>query len=323
MTGKDTARSPRVGYDTPEKQHYRQRVWDALLPAWREASADDRAHILLMPSREGLEIGHVISLGIPEDRIIAIDESAAVIATSLWRKKYPRVKFFASTVGECAAKIKKTGAIIAAANLDFCSNFSDELVGQFGNFIRDISRFDSARLAVSIAKGREGKALTRMINLRGERTMQAYEEPRMAALMLCAGLTHQHIVWAQGGYVSGRMPMAWAVVSPTDYIEKRMIAAHIAELAAYDPAHEAAVFLSTHRGRYHRGWWISCVADKFSQTLWKAQKGIVLAGGKSELLLRYPDLENAADAADKAFCKALSAAETANDNAARLQRRAA
>jgi hypothetical protein len=224
--------SPRDGYDTPEKQKYRADVWTYLLPAWELAKNEPRAHILLMPSREGLEIKHVLSLGIPQEKIIAIDKSAAVIATSKWRKDYPDVKFFAVTVGNCGEKIRKNGYVIAAANLDFCANFCDGLVSEYANFRDSCPQFNITRTAITIAKGREGKALVSMIKAFASE-MEAYAEPRMAALMACANRKMEHVIWGQGSYVSGKNPMAWSVTS-SFYEKDDLKKNHIEELRCMD-----------------------------------------------------------------------------------------
>lgn len=214
----DKVSSPSLGYDTPKKQSYRNDVWKCLIHAWNDLRHDDRSHVLVMPSREGLEIEHVLSLGIPEDRIIAIDKSAAVIATSLWRKKFPKVKFFASTVGDCYKKINKKGWIIAAANLDFCTNFSESLVSEFKSFTSNISRLPRSRIAVSVSKGREGTALVLMLKTFAKDVYYGVDiqEPRIACLFsLCA--MKDALLLGQGSYISGKMPMAWAVISD-DYL---------------------------------------------------------------------------------------------------------
>jgi hypothetical protein len=233
MSKADAAIAPKGGYDTPEKQAYRKQVWDALLPAWEMAKGDARAHILLMPSREGLEIEHVLSLGIPQDRIIAVDRSAAVIATSIWRKKYPNVKFYASEVGDVWRKINRDGFVICAANLDFCSNFCDELVCQFSSFVKNTPRFTFFRIAVTVAKGREGKALVAMLK-KAAPYIREIAEPRIAALLDCSEWGNEDLlVWAQGSYISGRVPMAWAIFSD-NYILQEWADSHIEMLRSIE-----------------------------------------------------------------------------------------
>ena len=308
---KQDAIAPKAGYATASKQAYREAVWSALLPVWEETKHDDRAHILLMPSREGLEIDHVISLGVPENRIIAIDQSAAVIATSTWRKKYPSVKFFAATVADCPTKVNKTGAVIAAANLDFCSNFSDDLIGQFETFCRNVNFYDSARIAVTVAKGREGKALVRMVKTSTDGSLGPHKEPRIAALMSCAGFTQEHIIWSQGSYVSGRVPMAWSVMSLNNYILKRLVCDHIAELKAVNEIHEAAQIVEDYgigciKSASKK--WLMRKADEFQDQIDSKLKGVRLAGESVNIGGAYSTLAFAANDAMRRIDKVLQAA---------------
>jgi len=220
-------KAPSVGYDTPEKAIYRRHVWAALIPAWELTKHDQSSHVLIMPSREGLEIPLLISMGVPEDRIIAIDKSAAVIATSKWRKSYPKVKFFAATVGNCGHKIKAKGWVVCAANLDFCSNFCEALIDEYYEFM-SCPKFPETRIAVTIAKGRESKALVSMLRRFGP-SIKGIEEKRIAALIACGNKSKEQIVWDQGGYTSNKNPMAWIVLSD-NYIKEKMLKDHIEEL---------------------------------------------------------------------------------------------
>lgn len=217
--------APKDGYATDAKQKYREDVWSCLLPAWDLWKHDERAHVLILPSREGLEIDHLVSLGVPECRIVAIDKSAAVIATSHWRKKFPNVKFFTTSVGDAWIKIKKAGIVISAANLDFCSNFCDGLIQEYSSFVNNCPRFEGARIAATVAKGREGKALVSMLKKFAQHLSQ-YKEPRCAALMSCSGLDGEHMLWGQGDYVSGRNPMSWFVMSDS-WIRTSFVRHHI------------------------------------------------------------------------------------------------
>jgi len=223
--------APSVGYDTDAKDAYRKQVWAALIPSWELTKHDERSHVLIMPSREGLEIPLLISLGVPEDRIVAVDKSAAVIATSKWRKLYPGVKFFSSTIGECGKKIEAKKWVICAANLDFCSNFCESIISEYSGFL-NCPRFPEARIAITIAKGREGKALVAMLR-RFSQELVSIQEPRLAALLACSGHQSEQIVWAQGKYTSNMNPMAWLVLS-NNYVKDALINDHIQEFYSLD-----------------------------------------------------------------------------------------
>jgi hypothetical protein len=224
--------APKSGYATDAKKKYRQEVWSCLLPAWHLWKHDERAHVLILPSREGLEIDHLISLGVPENRIVAIDKSAAVIATSHWRKKFPSVKFFTTSVGDAWVKIKKSEIVICAANLDFCSNFCHALIQEYAYFVRKCPKFEGARIAATVAKGREGKALVAMLKKFAPH-LSEYNEPRCAALLSCSNLDHEHMLWGQGDYISGKNPMSWFVMSDS-WIRNSFVRAHIEYIKSLD-----------------------------------------------------------------------------------------
>jgi hypothetical protein len=230
--------APKGGYDTEEKQKYREAVWAALLPAWEACKI---GHVLLLPSSEGVEIDYVISLGVPPERIIAIDKSAAVIATSKWRKKHPTVKFMATTIGECGTKLLDRGIVLAAANLDFCSNFCEDLIEQYHQFLQTAPQFSKARVAVTVAKGRESTA-TALLLKKFAPELSAYDEPRLAALM--AFDDYNHLLFAQGAYKSGSYPMAWAVRGH-NYVYDEWLAEHLNELDNVDVAAAARALQRT------------------------------------------------------------------------------
>ena len=225
----DDVRSPRLGYDNPEKQKYRECVWEHLLTGWDVAKHDSRSHVMIMPSKEGCEIEYILKLGIPEDRIIAIDKSAAVIATSKWRKRFPSVKFFAVSVGEAAKKIRAKGYVLAAANLDYCTNFSLDFVDQTKSFINSAPKFSSFRFAVTVAKGREGAALTLMLKRFAKGHSDKFKEPRLSAMFALTDITGYGLC-KEGMYTSGRNPMAWGVFKLLKCEIDEMKNAHVSEL---------------------------------------------------------------------------------------------
>lgn len=222
--------APENGYTTDAKQKYREAVWSCLLPAWHEAKSDDRAHLLIMPSREGLEIDYLVLMGVPQERIIAIDKSAAVIATSRWRKEFPQVKFFSTEVGDAYKKINAKGYVIACANLDYCTNFSTDFVEQTKNFISNVARFNFFRFGVTVAKGREGSALTLMLKKFSPSVCDVISEPRIASLFALTGLTGFGVC-GEGKYTSGKNPMAWGVFKYLAADKNELRDKHVSELS--------------------------------------------------------------------------------------------
>lgn len=261
--------APKGGYATDAKQKYREDVWSCLFPAWDLWRHDDRAHVLVLPSREGLEIDHLVSLGIPQCRIVAIDRSAAVIATSHWRKKFPDVKFFTTSIGDAWIKIEKAGIVIAAANLDFCSNFCDGLIQEYSSFANKCPRFEGTRIAATVAKGREGKALVSMLKKFAPHLSQ-YNEPRCAALMSCSGLDGEHMLWGQGDYISGKTPMSWFVMSDS-WIRSSFVRRHIETIKSLNVDKSAAAvkakFPNWKSKRAVEHWFRDEVAEPFLKEL--------------------------------------------------------
>lgn len=190
--------APKSGYDHPVKESYRTAVWDALLKDYTGTG-----DVLIMPSREGLEIDLLISRGVPADKIVAVDKSAAVIATSVWRKKHPHVRFHTTTVGAFHRKQKNP---VELANLDFCSNFNMGLVEEVGSFFRNTYRVKGMAFAVTVLRGREGPVTVELIKHLG---FPDAGDVRISALF---GLSSPSMVLenlAVGNYIMSRSPMVW------------------------------------------------------------------------------------------------------------------
>jgi len=158
-------RAPKQGYTTDIKDKYREDVWSYLAPKiLPKLALNNSLKVLLLPSKEGFEIDVAIRHGIKENQIVAIDENAAIIATSSWRKKYPRVNFFASKVSEVGKKIEKKGWTLIAANLDFCNIFSQELIDETNSFLNTAPITEDFTFLITMGKGRESKALLSLLN---------------------------------------------------------------------------------------------------------------------------------------------------------------
>ena len=220
--------APKAGYNTAIKANYRDQVWDAFAPGVADIVADTTGTLkaVIMPSAEGLEIEVALARGLREDQIVCVDRSAAVIATSKWRKRWPGVKFFASEVSAVGEKIAKAGWSVRVANLDLCGNFSDDTIDAVRGFLSGAPLAAVAALSVTIAKGREGSALTSLLKAKG--FAGAVTDARMGALFHMAGVatTDDQDVQtvAEGAYTSGRQPMAWCVVELKDLTYFRAVA---------------------------------------------------------------------------------------------------
>lgn len=229
-------RGPSCGYLSDAKQQYREDIWGVFAERMLDVVLSDKqAYVLLLPSREGLEIDTAIAKGFPAEKIIAIDENPALIASSKWRKKHPDVKFYGCKLSKVGDKLKRDGRFIACANLDLCNNFSDELVSETQSAML-IPRINGWMWAVTVAKGREGKALVHLLKRAGADN-KLVDEPRINALIECLGIDDSMLmatIEAQGSYINNRVPMAWAIFSETVYSDvevKKVSDRHVQLLA--------------------------------------------------------------------------------------------
>jgi len=174
-------RAPKNGYDNNVKQAYREEVWNNISPLiLDDLKKDKNAKVLLLPSKEGLEIDVAISAGINPNQIIAIDENPALLAHAKWKDKIPKENRFGCKVSKIGDKIIKKGWYLVAANLDFCNNFSDELINEFQQFIDSKCYSDRFVVATTLMKGRETKALLKLIKKTGAKLK--FNQPRMGVL---------------------------------------------------------------------------------------------------------------------------------------------
>jgi len=204
-------------YETAEKDSYRHDIWrsfvDAGLKEMLRRNKNNR--VLLFPSSSGREIDVAISYGVPQDRILAVDKSAAIIARGPWRKKYPYIKCYGVHISRAAQRIKDDGFVLAAANLDFCNNFSGELIDEVSGFFDVPGLFCSEFLyGLTIAKGRESKATVKLLELINSDGGQSSEK-RVNVLLKAASIPKSRLV-KEGGYTNNRNPMFYSVFSLID-----------------------------------------------------------------------------------------------------------
>jgi len=200
----NSIRRPKQGYVSDAKKEYRKNVWKELL----DGIDASEITVACMPSKNGLELDVINSFDV--DKIIAIDESPAVIASSAWRKKYPDVKCYGSKTSRASERIVEDGLNPEIANLDLCNNLSSELLEEVTTFVKNIK---PKRIAITMMKGRESKALSYFIG------KAAGEYPRAELLtqviadidsVYCAKIKHV------GEYLNSKTPMMW-VVFDIDY----------------------------------------------------------------------------------------------------------
>lgn len=219
--------APKAGYNTEAKAKYRSDVWRHLANA-RDLIHSPTDKVLIMPSREGLEIDVALSHGIPRESLLCVDRSAAIIATSVWRKVHPDIAFMACDAGEAPERAMKRGWRIVAANLDLCGNFSEAMVQTVRRFWRGVRGQEDFILGLTVAKGREGSAISYLLNAAAKTDGL---DNRVAAILSAAEVYSPGIkmnMIGQGQYKSGAQPMAWAVLALDNFTarESRLRAIH-------------------------------------------------------------------------------------------------
>jgi hypothetical protein len=159
------AREPSGGYDFPAKDKYRWLVWGAFAEYLDNVSM---AKIVFFPGKKGLEIPIALSLGFREENLIAVDNSAALLASAKWRSKYPLVRIYGNELSRAVERMKADGVSVNAANLDFCNALSDESIGQFLSFIHGGVLKWGGVVSVTMLRGRDSAgilALARKIKI--------------------------------------------------------------------------------------------------------------------------------------------------------------
>lgn len=209
-------RSPSIGYSSEAKEKYRKDVWDSIID-----QIGTHGNFLILPSKDGEEIDYLIDRGIPQSRIICIDENPALIASASWRKKYSSIRAYGVKVSDVAARLKKAKIeSISAANLDLCNNFSEELVQEVGKFLLTAPLAEDFCFSVTVSKGREQSVTNYLMNLLMQSNSWSnseyskLQEKRISCLMriLSQQLPSHWLVKlaGEGSYIHHKTPMAWA-----------------------------------------------------------------------------------------------------------------
>lgn len=219
-------RGPEFGYESEAKNNYRHSVWDSMIAHSKKIMAnDDSGVILIMPSKQGFEIDTLIGHGIPESRIVCVDESPALIASSKWRKKYKSIRGYGCKISEVGRRLAKDKKRVAAANLDFCNNFSSELIDETEAFIANTPKCDDFAFSVTVMRGRESTVSNKLMELVESKGFQRIDEKRLRCLfsIVCNQGSYDHFVLGQGLYTHNKAPMGWASIlccSPDGVIGK-------------------------------------------------------------------------------------------------------
>ena len=181
--------APALGYDTEEKNAYREDVIRSLF--LRRADLANKKYLCL-PSSEGLEIPLVIAKGISQENIIAVDRDEELFAH--WRNLYPTVRVMIGEIEEVVKRLSLEEVIIDYANLDLCGVRSANTATILTSIREEKIWASDARVAVTIIKGRDD--LTHLTKFRSE--LQKSGDNRIYFAFNC--LTRNHNVIKTGSY---------------------------------------------------------------------------------------------------------------------------
>lgn len=232
-------REPSVGYASEEKQAYRNKVWSTFSQAIVRANSGE-GFILILPGLTCDEIETAISHGLNPMRLVLVHESAAHVATSaVWRKKYPGIKFYCTKVSKVAEKLIKNNQTLVAANLDFCGNFSLEMMDEISSFFDSAPMHFDATVAITMMKGRESPAVVKLIDrsARYSNSNFNFKEKRLQCMFsMFATKANGQVAWSvgEGAYVHNKAPMAWGVGRFTNDHEMKNYVMKIQKKAAGD-----------------------------------------------------------------------------------------
>lgn len=193
-------KAPKQGYNFPEKQEYRDQVWGTLLDGVNAAAAT----VLILPSTEGAEIPLLLALGVQEEHIIAVDESAALIATAPWRKAHPKVRCYGNELGRACERMAKDGLRVDIANLDLCSPIASPLIATLRSTFSSGALARDAKVALTMLKGREDAELMMLYREDGaeDRLEYAFKKAKPGEFSRIAS----------GEYKSSTQVMQWGAI---------------------------------------------------------------------------------------------------------------
>lgn len=212
-------RQPEDGYTSDAKQEYRESVWFHFHRQLPPSDISKGEYILLLPGLQCDEIDTAISMGYKPEHLLLVHESSSHVEDGAeWLSKYPSIKFYSGVkVSEIGPNLKEDNAIIVAANLDFCNNFSLELNDEFDSFMSIKNVSSDCLTAVTVMKGRESKVVVRMLEkIKDSKSKDlSLNEKRLIALLSLSDHGFNR-VYAEGNYVHSRAPMAWCIAKRVD-----------------------------------------------------------------------------------------------------------
>ena len=189
---------PKAGYDTEEKNAYRDDVLSNLFI--RRTSLQNKK-FLCLPSFEGLEIPIVIERGIKEENIIAVDHHKAIL-NAPWRRRFPKVRVLIAKIEDAIQELAQEGTTIHYANLDLCGTRSQKTSKTLSTMRGSKAWAADARIAVTVIKGRDD--LNLLAEWKAELKRSKDNRVYYAFNCLSGG---KHLVIKQGAYKLPKTPI--------------------------------------------------------------------------------------------------------------------
>jgi len=153
---------PSHEYSNEQKAQYREAVWVTFAGALPDPAT---AKVLFFPSKHGFEIPVALRHGFQEANLIACDENAAVLATAKWRKDYPAVRCYGTSLSRTITRLVQDNVRLDAANLDFCSNLCHSVMADIHALLSTQENKNGLNLGVTLMKGREDKTVADIARL--------------------------------------------------------------------------------------------------------------------------------------------------------------
>lgn len=209
-------RGPKNKYNFKEKEKYRQKVWST----FANFLDVETAVVLFLPSKMGYEIPIALSYGFKEENLIAVDDCPAVIATSKWRKEYPKIKFYGNTLSRAAERIKEDGIVIDAANLDLCGNISMPMVDAIQGFVFSGCLSGEVMISLTMLSGRESQAINTLAELYMKSinsNLSKFSKFSKRIQVMCSLIQKSNEFNVkyeyEGSYLSGKLKMVYGIWS--------------------------------------------------------------------------------------------------------------
>jgi hypothetical protein len=220
-------KAPKGGYGFEAKALYRQAVWSVLS---RGKPVPPRKRVLLMPSREGLEVGVAESFGIQRAHIYPVDANPAIIAHLT--RDFPGMARIPGAHGVplhvACKRLAAAGIRLHAANFDLTGQANKRLFTDLRIAVATELFAPHARVAVTMLRGRETSHINTLMGrvadqysdvLRWMRTKHFGPldlKPWDVSRILFAGASlggdegHSRLL-TSGAYKSHRQTMIWVV----------------------------------------------------------------------------------------------------------------